>query len=640
MRALRRRVGAASLFVFLPLLGGLPARSDVAGLEANTDRPALSPQEARRRAAQSLLERARELEENYHFQEAFEVYERAQSGSGPHGDIAEAEIGAARCLHRWADLETSLKLYGGLPKKPGERSAPPDDSLARLEAAAKHWAGTPQEPKVIEALARRESDLEPSDVPSLPQRIRSHREQALAGFQRLAVGTSSTPEAAEATLGAARCLTSLDRDDDARSLLESAAVRFKAPRDHARIVLALARHYDVERKLELYRKLAAESSGIPEEAEAVYLQAIALQGLGREDEALRIYEEVASRFDGTRWAAQSLSRLGLYYLEREDRDRARTYCQRLAQYPADWSDVETNMLKDLDRYIFSPLYDKVRHRIEQLLHGSLHLNDIHAGLLSTAATPYICRIAALVVCLLLLPLATKVAPPIHSGAVLLDRRWSVSRISLCLIGWWTAETVLTVGLSLWSPTWVLSLSWKWDLASSLLTGGAVLLVFLWREPMGRVLGLRWGSLRRTALVLARGLLAMLTAWTVVAVTYTWLIATGRAAPATHVVSPGLSANRSWLLAAPYYLFMALTEEAVFRGVVHQALKTWVSPWVAAVLGSFLFSQFHLYALWSSMIVFAAGLVLVWIVERTRSLLPGTLLHAVCNLLLFALKRLR
>lgn len=76
----------------------------------------------------------------------------------------------------------------------------------------------------------------------------------------------------------------------------------------------------------------------------------------------------------------------------------------------------------------------------------------------------------------------------------------------------------------------------------------------------------------------------------------------------------------------------LVEEIAFRGTVYPTLRRWLGPGVAAVASALLFGSLHLYSPAGFLIVTWVGLVLAVTYERTRSLLPCILAHAVNNAL--------
>lgn len=79
----------------------------------------------------------------------------------------------------------------------------------------------------------------------------------------------------------------------------------------------------------------------------------------------------------------------------------------------------------------------------------------------------------------------------------------------------------------------------------------------------------------------------------------------------------------------------LVEEAVFRGFVFSGLRTKLPFFAAAFLSAALFGLAH-FQLNVAIDTAALGLVLAWLYERTGSLWPAIILHAIKNLTAFAL----
>lgn len=76
----------------------------------------------------------------------------------------------------------------------------------------------------------------------------------------------------------------------------------------------------------------------------------------------------------------------------------------------------------------------------------------------------------------------------------------------------------------------------------------------------------------------------------------------------------------------------VAEEMLFRGFLLSAFSGSRLGWQGgAVVTSLLWSLLHFYSLPSTLLVFAVGLMLSFLVNRTRSLLPGIVLHGLYNL---------
>ncbi len=80
------------------------------------------------------------------------------------------------------------------------------------------------------------------------------------------------------------------------------------------------------------------------------------------------------------------------------------------------------------------------------------------------------------------------------------------------------------------------------------------------------------------------------------------------------------------------MLVPLGEELFYRGVLYRWLRSLVPLWPALALSAALFAAAH----WSghplqAMLVLGSGLLYAWLFERSGSLLPGILVHALVNL---------
>jgi len=85
----------------------------------------------------------------------------------------------------------------------------------------------------------------------------------------------------------------------------------------------------------------------------------------------------------------------------------------------------------------------------------------------------------------------------------------------------------------------------------------------------------------------------------------------------------------------------LIEETVFRGFVYSGLRTKLKPVVAALITSAVFASLHLEfgngkpLLWvAALDTFTLSMVLCYLRQKTNSLWPGIVLHALKNGLAF------
>ena len=82
----------------------------------------------------------------------------------------------------------------------------------------------------------------------------------------------------------------------------------------------------------------------------------------------------------------------------------------------------------------------------------------------------------------------------------------------------------------------------------------------------------------------------------------------------------------------YVLFAPVFEELAFRGLLFGLLRRRYQWWPAAMLSATLFALAHGYGLIGFLSVFWSGLIWAWAYERTGSLWPGIIGHAINNLL--------
>lgn len=91
------------------------------------------------------------------------------------------------------------------------------------------------------------------------------------------------------------------------------------------------------------------------------------------------------------------------------------------------------------------------------------------------------------------------------------------------------------------------------------------------------------------------------------------------------------------LAAAFFGLVVLTpllEETIFRGMLFKGLRHRLPFWISAVLTSALFAFAHLQ--WNVAVdVFALSIIMCFLVERSNSIIPTMLLHALKNSLAFA-----
>ena len=170
--------------------------------------------------------------------------------------------------------------------------------------------------------------------------------------------------------------------------------------------------------------------------------------------------------------------------------------------------------------------------------------------------------------------------------------------------------------------------------------GVVLLMVYSRAAQGsrpwRALGLRWPGLVPAVVQAMRayGILCCL------ALAAAWLLqrlGAGLLPAATSL----LRGDEGWPGVALLFLLTVvlapIAEEILFRGFVYGGLRTVMPTGSAAVASALIFSLAHLQPAPEAVAAIAAiGLALALLYERTRSVVPGMLLHALHNLLVFTI----
>jgi len=87
----------------------------------------------------------------------------------------------------------------------------------------------------------------------------------------------------------------------------------------------------------------------------------------------------------------------------------------------------------------------------------------------------------------------------------------------------------------------------------------------------------------------------------------------------------------WGAALKVVVIAPVIEEILFRGIIMHGLMRNYRSWYAVLLSAILFSVFHLNP-WQMTYTFFLGLLLGWIMVRTRSLPMAIMVHALNNLL--------
>lgn len=82
----------------------------------------------------------------------------------------------------------------------------------------------------------------------------------------------------------------------------------------------------------------------------------------------------------------------------------------------------------------------------------------------------------------------------------------------------------------------------------------------------------------------------------------------------------------------YVIFAPIFEEIAFRGLLYATLRRRLAFFPAAIVSTTIFALAHGYSLIGFISVFWSGFLWAWIYERTGSLIPGMVAHAMNNLL--------
>ncbi len=493
-------------------------------------------------------------------------------------------------------------------------------------------------------------------------------EQALPVYSSVVAVDPSAPEAVEAELGAAQCLDEMGRTDEAIARLSLVSRRHEGRPENAKVLLALARLHHLRgfkargtRQAELASAVSlydAIFAGYPRSIEAIEAQlgkAGCLAKLGRENEAVELREKVAREHPGTEYAARALLGLGDFYESREQRGRAAAFYRTvLEECPGDstWTRMARSRLEMLDKYWFGPLYDKLKWWIgHYVVDGLLHLDReapfgfaLGVGL-EMGLTRYLVCLVALGLTALLLAGAARLLPPTPGAAPgILNRTWSLRRIAAVLAGVWTCDLVLEVIALTIGPASIghnkraVEFIFTCITLGGLLPSAMMIAAVMWKESPRRLFFLPWAVVRRAILALGVAALGLFFAAVIVVLVQRVLENLGAVGTVKQWLPARLSSNASWTWATISYFVGAVAEEFIYRGAVFQALRSRTGTWAAAALSSMLFALVHAEPLRQTLWLFGLGLVLTWLVSRTRSLTPPTLFHWLFNLLVHAAAR--
>lgn len=175
----------------------------------------------------------------------------------------------------------------------------------------------------------------------------------------------------------------------------------------------------------------------------------------------------------------------------------------------------------------------------------------------------------------------------------------------------------------------------WGLNYAVFAGGPVLvlatLYSLQGNDFARTLGMQWRQLfngRTIAIVL--GLYGFHSFWTLIY--YEIQAWSGsldtRDFLSVYLIDTGKEGLLLEIVVAS--IFAPLFEEIIFRGFLFSALRNRMAPWIAALLSSLLFASLHNYSYIGLVDILAFGMIMCWIYQKTGTLWPGILFHAIMN----------
>jgi membrane protease YdiL (CAAX protease family) len=159
----------------------------------------------------------------------------------------------------------------------------------------------------------------------------------------------------------------------------------------------------------------------------------------------------------------------------------------------------------------------------------------------------------------------------------------------------------------------------------------------------RLAGMRpWGHLSSVSLRLRWRWLAscLVPALSVMAFTVLIMLVVGPAidgVPLQSVtIDPGLLAINI-LIIVLLVPFQAAAEEYAFRGVLFQAIGSWIKyVWIAMIVTTLAFVSGHIYDIWGLIDVGVFGFAAAWLAWRTGGLEAAIVMHTVNNVVLFVI----
>lgn len=484
--------------------------------------------------------------------------------------------------------------------------------------------------------------------------------EAIRQFNRLLTENVEIGRPTEPDEGLDRCLRAVEGAEQAAIVLREIASEYENQPAGVKALAVLARRDLFGRAAcgppsPLYYDLLRRFGPTREAARVILARAgSCLRAAGHEEEGLRDLERVAQEQAGNPEAAIALWTIGTHYRDREARDRATHYFQKVVdEYPETTEypfhpglkvvQFAKSDLEFLHFYIFSPSLDRLMKWLDRdLLHGQLGIERSRSIEIAAKLVPLLILAGALGLIVLLVAFLRRRNGPLTTvpGWVFV-RQWSIWMTVGLLLGLESVRLLRDFAIvsctDLEDPG-VMSFLRFYEGADIILSV-AVLVVVLSGESIARVFAIDRRRIVRLVVSILGGILGGVVLASVLPIPLQWL----------GLVPSGLDPNRhfstdltlpmgSWLWGAPLLLLWATTEEVLYRGVLHEALRR-VFPMVpAAVLGSFVFALAHTRPLGATVSTFAIGLVLVLLRERLGSLAPSTACHFLWNVRIVAIRR--
>jgi len=183
--------------------------------------------------------------------------------------------------------------------------------------------------------------------------------------------------------------------------------------------------------------------------------------------------------------------------------------------------------------------------------------------------------------------------------------------------------------------------WRWLIVPAVLTAAAFIPAMCRKEPL-RLLGFNrkhlWLSVRIVALTCFFVFPpVLLTCWLLKTCGYRSLLV------------PALPAEQNWIAWLVYqFMYVAAAEELFFRGYLQRNIQTLIRTWlpgrqiacigITILLSAGVFAAAHVIVQGHALaaLTFLPGLILAWLLVRTRSLLAPILFHALANTFYFVM----